>query len=1070
VGFEPVEQNPSLPDLEESVMARWAERDVFARVAAPRSGADPFVVYEGPPTANGPPGVHHVPNRTFKDVFLRYHRMKGYQAIRRQGWDCHGIPVELEIERELGFTRKREIEDFGVAEFNDRCRASVERYVDHWVPLNNRVGFWCDLEHTYWTMAPYFVDSVWWALKTLWERGFIYESYKVVPYCPRCGTALSDHEVDQGRTIAKSDAVSVKLPLLEGPLAAEGASLLVWTTTPWTLFSNAGAAIGKDVRYVLVQPATDADDPAAGGPLVVAAARVEATFGEDVKVLRDVALDELAGMHYRAPFDHLSIDDVLMPSGGEAATDWHYVIPADFVTTKDGTGIVHIAPGFGPDDMALAHRHGLPILEPTIDGEGRFDARVPFLEGLFFKDGIPLICEELRARGLLHRWEQHEHAYPFCWRCQTPLLHYAKPSWYIETTKVRDRMLELNAGVDWHPPQVRDGRYGNWLEGNVDWALSRERYWGTPMPFWRCERCEHLEIVGSRAELGRLAGRDLSELDPHRPYVDDVTFACRECGGEARRIPEVADVWFDSGCMSFAQFGYPHVEGSAERFAGHFPASLIAEGMDQTRGWFYSLMAVTTLMLDVAGYERVLCLGLVVDADGKKMSKSRRNVIDPWELISRFGADPLRWLIVTGGSPWVEQRVGYQPIEDVIRRFFLTLWNTYTFFVTYARIDGWTPALEAPPAAERPVIDRWALADLADTVAAADASFSDLDAPAAGRRVERFVEDLSNWYVRLNRARFWASGDTPDKRAAHATLHTCLVGVSRLLAPLVPFVADELHENLVRSVDPTAADSVHLVDFPAPDHSAADEAVRTAMAAARRVVELGRRVRNEAAIVLRQPLRTAIVTLPAGERAVWPQVADLVAGELNVKEVRLLEATGEVVAHKVSPNFRELGPAFGKRAPAVAEALRGADPEAVVSALDEAGEVRLDVGGEQVTVTAAQVEVSEQPRTGWLLADDGPYAVALDVTVDDELRVEGLARDLARAINAARRRAEVAIDDRIRLTIDGDEDVERALETHGDWVAGEVLAVEIRRRDLPEGGETLELASGARARIVVERP
>ncbi|CAN5138232.1 isoleucine--tRNA ligase [soil metagenome] len=1053
-GFEPAEQRPDFPALERRVLARWRERDVFARSLAARVGGPLYRFYEGPPTANGRPGVHHVEARVFKDLFPRYRTMKGDRVPRKGGWDCHGIPVELEVERELGFTRKRDIEAFGVAEFNARCRESVTRYVDDWERLTERIGFWIDLSDAYWTMSPAYIDSVWWSLRRLWDAGLIYEGHRVVPYCPRCGTALSDHEVAQGYETVSDPSVFVRFPLAEGRLAAEGASLLVWTTTPWTLISNTAAAVGPRVRYVLA-------DAGPHGPVVVAADRVGEVLGPDATVLRDVAVGELDGLHYDAPFDDVRPD---------GSPDWRFVTVGDFVTTSEGTGVVHLAPAFGQDDMAVAQRLGLPVVNP-IDLEGRFDARVPDFAGQFVKDADEGIVQALETRGVLVRAGRHRHAYPFCWRCRTPLLYYAKPSWYIATTAVRDRLLAENAKVDWHPAHIREGRFGDWLSHNVDWSLSRERYWGTPLPLWRCA-AGHVTAVGSRAELGVLAGRDLSGLDPHRPYVDEVAFACPECGEQARRVPEVIDAWYDSGSMPFAQFGYPHEPGSRERFDAHFPADFIAEAIDQTRGWFYSLMAVSTLLFSANSYRTVLCLGHIVDADGKKMSKSLGNILDPWDLIDAKGADALRWLLLTDGSPWLARRVGAAPLDEVVRRFLLTLWNTVYFFVTYARIDGWEPGRTPPvPVGERPVMDRWVLAELAEVVRVVDTALHAYDATGAARSLTGFVDDLSNWYVRRSRRRFWRTGGPgtdawADKDAAFATLHECLTTLSALLAPFVPFIADELHERLVRAVDPRAPDSVHLRDFPTPDAASADDGLRRAMATARRVVELGRRARNDARAPVRQPLRAAVVSLPAAERPGWEAVAATVADELNVKRLETSDGVEGLVSRRLRPNYGSLGPVFGRRTPAVAEALTAADADALAAELDRDGAARVDVDGDTVTVTAEQVSVLEEPRRGWRVSSEGPYSVALDVDVDDELRREGLARELVRVVNDLRKRHGLALDDRIVVEAHAEGELAGALEAHAEDIAGEVLAVALRRGPAAGGDELW--VGGDRARVRLE--
>ncbi|MPZ86820.1 MAG: isoleucine--tRNA ligase [Nitriliruptorales bacterium] len=1080
VAFEPVAQQPDFPALEEAVLARWRKRDIFRRSLEQTAGGPLFRFYEGPPTANGLPGVHHVEARVFKDLFPRYRTMKGHQVPRKGGWDCHGIPVELEVEKELGFTRKQDIEDYGVAEFNARCRESVTRYVEQWERLTERIGFWVDTDDAYWTMSTSYVESVWWSLKQLWTSDLIYEGHRVVPYCPRCGTALSDHEVAQGYATTVDPSIYVRLPVREGPLAVEGASLLVWTTTPWTLISNTAVAIGPGIPYVLVR------GPGDDFPVVMASDRVTEVLGETAQVLREVRPAELEGLHYRGPFDFVTPE----PVDDGADPDWRYVTVGDFVTTAEGTGIVHLAPAFGEDDMRVARTHGLPVVNP-VDLEGRFDARVAPFAGQFVKAADTGIVEDLRARGLLLRAEQYTHTYPFCWRCNTPLLYYAKPSWYIATTKIRDRLLSENAEVDWRPEHIRDGRYGDWLANNVDWALSRERYWGTPLPLWRCSDCGTVTAVGSRAELGHLAGRDLSDLDPHRPYVDEIRIDCAACGGRGsgERVPEVIDAWYDSGSMPFAQFGYPYAPGSDETFTERFPADYICEGIDQTRGWFYSLQAVSTLLFDRGSYRRVLCLGHIVDADGRKMSKSLGNVLDPWALIESRGADALRWLLLTDGSPWKSRRVGEGPLGEVVRKFLLTLWNTYCFFVIYARLDGWTPPdLDDPtrrnaPADERPIIDRWVLAELAETVRVVDAAMEDFDPITAGRQLARFVDDLSNWYVRRSRNRFWKTDaehvSTHDTEAAFATLHECLVTVAALLAPFTPFVADELYENLVRNVEPQAPDSVHLLAFPTPDPAAADNRLRATMAAARRIVELGRRARQEARIAGRQPLRTALITLPAEDHPHWADVEEVVADELNVKSIELPDSVASLVNFRLKPDFRALGPVFGPLTPKVAAAIEDADPDALAAALAAWGSAAVTVDDEPVRVTTEQVQVLEVPAIGWQVAREGPYSVALDLDVDRPLRLEGLARELIRAINDLRKRAGFALSDRVVLHIEAVGDLAEALERHGSYVAREVLAAELRTeidldrqgrwsRGAPPGSEIIELTDDARALVRLE--
>jgi isoleucyl-tRNA synthetase len=1055
MAFSALDRQPDLPALETRVLERWNARDVFRRSMEAREGADLFVFYEGPPTANGRPGVHHVEARAFKDVFPRYRTMKGYQAPRMAGWDCHGIPVEVQVEKELGFHRKQDIEDFGVAEFNARCRASVQRYVGEWERLTERIGFWVDTDDAYWTMDPTYIDSVWWSLAELWDRGLIYESHRVVPYCPRCGTTLSDHEVAQGYRAVDDPSVYVRFPVVEGPLAEEDAALLVWTTTPWTLISNTAAAINPDIDYVLARATPEQS------PVVIADDLVDTVLGDGAQRVRPVAHDELIGRHYRAPFDYVGPGS----AGDPPAADWRYVVAAGYVTTADGTGIVHIAPAFGADDMATGREHGLPVVNP-VDAEGRFVDAVVDFAGRFVKDADEAIVAQLRERGLLHRAGTHTHDYPFCWRCGTPLLYYARPSWYIATSAHRDELLARNAKVDWHPEHVRNGRYGDWLANNVDWNVSRERYWGTPLPLWRCDGCDDVSAVGSRVQLGELAGRDLADLDPHRPHVDDITFPCAGCGrGTKRRVPEVLDAWYDSGAMPFAQFGHPWVPGSTDVFAQRFPADFICEALDQTRGWFYSLMAESTLLFDENSYRSVLCLGLIVDDHGRKMSKSQGNIIDPWSLIEAHGADALRWQMLTDGSPWVNRRVGDASVGEVVRKFLLTLWNTAVFFTTYAALDGWTPVTSAPLVTERDVMDRWILAELASLIDAVDDAMWRYDTTTAGQRLNQFTDDLSNWYVRRTRRRFWSSdaADAGSKAAAFATLHECLVTLVTLLAPFTPFITDELYERLVLAVDGDAPDSVHLRDFPQAQEAHRDEELRAAMRSARQVVTLGLAARNDAGIGVRQPLARAMVTMPDANG--WALVAGVVAEELNVKAIEIPESSADTVTVRLKPNFRALGPVFGRDTASVAAAITAAPADQVTTALREIGHATLDVDGRSVVVNDEQVQIIEEPRTGWTVAGDAGYSVALDVNVDRDLRLEGRARELVRALNDLRRRLDLDIDQRIHLRVHTGGDLLAALDAHRDAIAADVLAVDITAVD---GGDTEITVAGQAVQVTVE--
>jgi isoleucyl-tRNA synthetase len=1052
VTFDPVPQRPDLPALEERVLELWRTGEVFRRTLERTEGNPPFRFYEGPPTANGKPGVHHVEARVFKDIFPRFRAMKGEHVQRKGGWDCHGIPVELEVERQLGLSSKRQIEDYGVAGFNAKCRESVTRYVQDFTDLTERIGYWVDTDNAYWTMSSEYVESVWWSLKTLWDKGLIYQDRRVVPYCPRCGTALSDHEVAQGYRETDDPSIFVRFPLLTGPLA--GASLLIWTTMPWTLVPATAAVISEKIDYVLATGGRAGDQQ-----VVLAAERVTAVLGEDARVLREVTVAELAGSRYQAPFDLVGPGSPSDPEGDPAT--WRYVVVDDFVEVAQGTGVVHIGAAFGEDDWRVSRDNGMPVVVP-VDGEGRFDQRCGPYAGMFIRDADAHIIDDLRAAGLLLAEGVHRHTFPFCWRCSTPLFYFAKPSWFIATTRLKEKFLTDNAQVDWRPPHIRDGRYGDWLAGNVDWALSRERYWGTPLPLWRCDGCEEIVAVGSRAELGELAGRDLSDLDPHRPHVDEITFGCRGCHGEMRRVPEVIDAWYDSGSMPFAQFGYPHVPGSEERFTAAYPADYICEAIDQTRGWFYSLQAVGTMLFGETSYRRSLCLGHIVDENGRKMSKSAGNVLDPWKLVGQYGADALRWVLLVEGNPWQSRRVSDRILEEATRRILLTLWNIHYFFVTYARLTGWTPDRAAPPPEQRPVLDRHILAELADTTATVDAALGDFDVTAAGRRLAAFIDDLSNWYVRCSRDRFGSNADDSD--AAFATLHTCLTTLSRLLAPITPFVAEILYQDLVRAVDPEAPISVHLTEFPEADRAAIDEGLRAVVAGARRLVTLGREARSTTGLGVRQPLRQAIVAFPSELRERFGEVTGVIAAELNVKRIEPADAGSGPVSYSVKPNFRALGATFGKRTQAVAAAIREADPEAVARAVRAGTGVELDAGGEAVTLTAEHVQVSEVPAVGWQVSRDDAYSVALDVTVDRRLRREGLARELIRLTNDLRKRRGLGFADRVVVVIavkdDPDGEIAATLAEHADAVCRSVVADEVRTGEVADSAEPLALGGG----------
>jgi isoleucyl-tRNA synthetase len=1063
--YRPVDPKASLPAMEDEVLAFWREAGIFDKSIERRRGAPEWVFYEGPPTANGPPGLHHVEARTFKDVYPRFKTMTGHFVQRKAGWDCHGIPVEIQIEKQIGSKTKRDIEAFGVAEFNRLCRESVQGYVEQWKALTERIGFWVDFDDAYWTMSSAYMQSVWWALQRLHREGLLYRDDKVTLYCPRCGTPLSDHEVAMGYRETDDPSIYVRLPLLTGPLAEEGVDLLVWTTMPWTLVPNTLAVVGEGIHYVL------ADGGRAGDrPVVLAANRLEESLGTGATVIRPVALDELLGARYRAPFDLVGPGSPSDPEGDPAS--WRFVVAGDFVRTDEGTGIVHTGAAFGEDDLRVAREHGVPVINP-VTPEAKFDERTGPFAGINIRDADALIIEDLREQGLLLFGGTTTHTYPFCWRCDTPLVYYARPAWYIRTTAVKDQLLAANEKVNWYPEHIKHGRYGDWLANNVDWSLSRERYWGTPLPVWICAQ-NHETSVGGLDELSELAGRDLTGMDPHRPFIDEVTFACPTCGEEAVRTPYLIDVWFDAGAMPYAQWGYRGEDSpAAEVLRARFPADFIAEGLDQTRGWFYTLMAEGVLLFGDTAYRNVVCLGLLVDADGRKMSKRLGNVVDPWPVIEAYGADALRWFLFAGGSPWSSRRVSMEAFSDVVRQFLLTIWNTYSFFVTYANIDE--PDLSAgaaPQPAQRPLLDRWALSQLHGLVAACREAMEAYDVTEACRRLAQFVDDLSNWYVRRSRRRFWdpmRTGAAEDKLAAYATLHECLVTLSKLLAPMVPFLSEALYRNLVASQDPEAPESVHLADYPKADLESVDRDLDEAMSVARVIVSLGRQVRTDAKVRVRQPLAKAAVHIP-GEPGRLAALLPLIGDELNVKEVRFAESAEELSGWRAKPNFRVLGPRLGPRVQLVAAAL-AADDGALAARLGRGETVELSVdGGEPVWLSTGDVELAKQTQAGWGVASDGPVTLALDLELDDDLRLEGMAREVVRAVQDLRKASDLDVTDRIVLGVQAEGALAVALAAHAAWIAAEVLATELKSEPLPDplGSATVTIA-GAGAAVTLRR-
>ena len=1047
--------------LEDEELARWRERDVFHRSVERRAGAEEWVFYEGPPTANGKPGLHHVWARVYKDLFCRYRTMRGYRVQRRAGWDTHGLPVEVEVEKRLGVNGKRQIEEeVGIAEFVRLCRESVQGYVADWEALTERIGYWLDTDHAYWTFDPSYVQSVWWLLKQLFDAGLLYEDLKVVPYCPRCGTALSSHELGQPEvyTEEEDESAYVKLAVVDADPAVVGDArwLLVWTTTPWTLLSNTGVAAHPDLAYVVVDG------------MVVAEALADEALGEGAaaRATHRLVGRDLKDLRYRRPFDVVPV-----PAGEDASRGWRVVL-ADFVTTDEGTGLVHLAPAFGEIDRQVGRAEGLPTLNP-VGPDGRFTSDGGFVAGQAVRDANGVVNDRLEEAGLLFKRHHYRHTYPHCWRCGTALIYWGKPSWYVATSERKRDLIAANHTVAWHPPYIRDGRFGEWLENNVDWALSRDRYWGTPLPIWRCED-GHVLCVGSLQELSELAGRDVTGVDPHRPAIDEVAFPCPECAAvagaqvaagsatgyveselpiaTARRIEPVIDAWFDSGSMPAAQVGYPHAAGSKDAF--RFPADFVAEAIDQTRGWFYSLLAVNTLDFGKAPYRHVMVLGHLVDADGRKMSKSKGNVVDPWDLVRSRGADPLRWWMFSQGSPWTPTRVSVGAVDTSMRGTLLTLWNTVGFFTTYASLNGFDPADPAVPAPhERPVLDRWLRSRLATTVQAVTDGLDAYEPLEAAAALGQLVDDLSNWYVRRSRRRFWRTDpDTPpsDALAAQATLYEALAAVVLLLAPFCPFVSERLWRALGGETEAAGGvDSVHLCTWPRPDPDALDQPLEEQMALARRLASLGRAARSEAGVRVRQPLARALVFLAPGSPTI---LSDMVADELNVDEVVVAAELGDVLTLELVPNFRALGPRLGEAVKRVRPALASLDAARAAGTLESGGTVTVTLDDVPVELGPEEVEVRVRGQAGFAVSREGGAVVALDLALTDDLRRRGLLREVVRQLQDLRRARGLAVSDRIRLWLTG---VPAEL---FDAVAREVLAVSVEVGPGPGEGAPLDLA------------
>jgi len=1012
------------PKLEKRILEFWKTNKIFERSLAESRDKPLYTFNEGPPTANGRPGIHHVLARSFKDIYPRFKTMQGFHVPRKAGWDTHGLPVEHEIEKELGIFDKKLIEEkIGVDAFTKKCKDSVMLYIDDWEKLTERMGFWVDLEQAYYTLDNDYIESVWNLLKIIWSKGLIYQDYKVVPYDPRIGATLSSHEVAQGYRETDDPSIFVRFPLRDH----EKTSFLVWTTTPWTLPANLALAVGRNIEYAFVQYADEI--------LIIAKTLVESVFGDRTyHIVKTVSGSELTGLYYQRLFNEL-----------EVTGDICRVLTADFVTTDDGTGIVHIAPAYGVDDLNLGQRNGLPVLH-GVGLDGYFSEAMTPVAGLFFKDADPIIIDLLKKRSLLFKEGIYRHNYPFGWRTGDPLIYYAKNAWYIRTTSVRERMVELNKTINWVPETIRDGRFGNWLEHNVDWALSRERFWGTPLPVWTDGHGDFV-CIGSIAELEGLCGRSLEGIDLHRPEIDNIVFHNPENGREYRRVPEVIDCWFDSGAMSYAQWHYPFE--NQKTFDRHFPVDYICEAIDQTRGWFYSLHAIATIVSDTVAYKNCICLNHIVDTNGKKMSKSQGNIIDPYDVFDNVGADPLRWYFLARLAPDAQKRFSNKIVAEVASSFVNTLWNTYTFFVLYANLDE-VDLNDNIAYEKRPEIDRWILALLYRTINLVTSGLENYDAKAAGETIENFTDQLSNWYIRRNRRRFWKSESGSDKQSAYLTLYICLNNLHRLVAPFMPFLADDIYQNLVRNHQKYAPISVHLSTWPTANADWEDDKLLREISVVQQVVALGRSAREKSRIRIRQPLAKLLVRLPNAQttQAVI-QHKDQILDELNVKNLELVASDTQLICYRLKPNLPRLGSRYGKLIPAIRDALTAADGDALAAAQAQGKPSRLIVEGRQIILQPDDFFVETTSVEGYSGAESEGYLVALDTRLTPALEQEGLVRELIRTVQDARKRANFEVSDRISLQITGSSEIEEAIHLHRDWLMTETLA-EVWIEDTPK--------------------
>ncbi len=1022
--YKKVPADMNFVSREKEVEKFWEDNHIFEKSMKEREGCPDYIFYDGPPTANGKPHIGHVLTRVIKDMIPRYRTMKGNMVPRKAGWDTHGLPVELEVEKLLGLDGKEQIEEYGLEPFIDKCKESVWKYKGMWEDFSGTVGFWADMENPYVTYHNSFIESEWWALKQIWDKGLLYKGFKIVPYCPRCGTPLSAQEVAQGYKDVKERSAIVRFKL-----ADEEAYVLAWTTTPWTLPSNLALCVHPKEDYAKVKAAD-------GNVYYMACALLDTVLGrlaEEGKpayeVLETYKGTELEGREYEPLFQCTA--DAAAKQNKKA----FYVVCDEYVTLTDGTGVVHIAPAFGEDDASVGRKYDLPFVQ-LVDEKGNMDETTPFA-GLFVKKADPEVLKDLDARGLLYDAPKFEHSYPHCWRCDTPLIYYARESWFIKMTAVREDLVANNNTINWIPESIGKGRFGDWIENVQDWGISRNRYWGTPLNIWECE-CRHMHSIGSIAELKEMSGNCPEDIELHRPYIDAVTIRCPKCGKEMHRVPEVIDCWFDSGAMPFAQHHYPFE--NKELFEKQFPADFISEAVDQTRGWFYSLLAVSTLIFNKAPYKNVIVLGHVQDENGQKMSKSKGNAVDPFEALETYGADAIRWYFYVNSAPWLPNRFHGKAVVEGQRKFMGTLWNTYAFFVLYANIDNFDATKYTLEYDKLSVMDKWLLSKMNTMVKEVDNDLDNYRIPEAARALQEFVDDMSNWYVRRSRERFWAKGLEQDKINAYMTLYTALVTVSKVAAPMIPFMTEEIYQNLVRSIDASAPESIHLCLFPEVHEEQIDTELEENMDHVLKLVVMGRACRNASNIKNRQPIGQMFVKAPF---ALSDFYADIVTDELNVKKVKFTEDVRDFTSYTFKPQLKTVGPKYGKMLGGIKAALDSVDGKAALDEVNETGALKLDVNGQEITLSKEDLLIDTAQTEGYVSENDNGITVVLDTNLTEELLEEGFVREIVSKVQTMRKESDFEVTDRIRVTYNGTEKAESVFAKYAAQIAGEVLADEI---------------------------